>query len=71
MDFCVNNSIKEKKSVEYGLIFREIHDHKGGRIPLTSNVQGLAKSEENRLCRPPTTLSRNQNIQKSKNGPVL
>ena len=41
VDFCVNNSSKEKRSVEYGLILGEFCDNEGGQIPLTSNVRSL------------------------------
>ena len=33
---------KDKRSVEYGLIFSEFYCHKGGQIPLTSKLRGLA-----------------------------
>ena len=41
---------KEKRSVEYGLIFSEFCCHKGGRIPLTSKLRGLLMSQHQKIC---------------------
>lgn len=42
--FGKEKAIKEKRSVEYGLILGEFCDNKGGQIPLTSNVRSLFRT---------------------------